>query len=85
MQSQKSNEEDQELRDEISRDRIKARVFADTIIGRKRLRYIRKMLYDLDVPVPIPSSNAQITHDFCKKYGKEEEPVWGRVRGGPNE
>ena len=72
MQSQKLNEKEE--RDyEVNQDYSKARNFPTSVIGRRRLRMLRRILFDLGIPFPIPMNSAAITDEYCTKYGKKEE------------
>ena len=72
MQSQTSNEENEERNDEIAKDFAKAFQFPATIIGRKRLRMLRFAFHKLGIYVPIPANSAAYTDEYCRKYSKEE-------------
>ena len=67
-----------EIKTEIEADYRKANQFPKSIIGRKRLRALRQALWEIGIHVPIPMNSAQITNEYCKKYGKEESDKWSR-------
>ena len=72
MQSQKFDEKS-ERNEEIDSDWKKAENFPESIIGRKRLRMMRRILGELGISMPIPMNHASFTDEYCKKYGKKEE------------
>jgi len=70
MKPQKTYEE--ERLEEINKAYSKAVNFPTTIIGRKRLRALRKALSELGINVHIPMNSALYTNDYCLKYGNKE-------------
>ena len=73
MWSQTPNEESKERNQEIDKDWSKARQFPTTVIGRTRLRALRRTLQCLGVRVQIPLNSAAYTNTYCIKYGKKEK------------
>ena len=71
MQSQKSDEEIERSR-EIEKDWKKACQFPNSILGRKRLRELRHILYHLGINLHIPMNSAYVTDEYCRNYGKDE-------------
>ncbi len=70
MQSQKLYEK--ERLEETNKDWRKASEFPTTIIGRKRLRAMRKALWELGIKVHIPMNSAAYTNSYCLQHGEEE-------------
>lgn len=58
---------------EIGNDYSKARKFPHTIIGRKRLRGLRRALWKINIHLFVPMNSAQYTDEYCKAYSKEVE------------
>lgn len=69
MWSQKSIEK--ERAEEINLDTLKAFMFPDTVIGRKRFRELRYFLHKLDINILILNNDTQISHYYCVNLKKE--------------
>ena len=64
--------EKEERNEEIDNDYMKARNYPDTIIGRKRLRGMRRFLWALSINMNVPNNSAAVTAKYCKEHGKNE-------------
>lgn len=68
--------EENEIKQEYAVDPRKAMMFADSVIGRKRLRMMRYTLHLLNMTMSVPGGYAQYTHDYCRKYADHESGNW---------
>ena len=79
MQSQTSNEEIEERIErnrEVDKDWHKARQFPTTVIGRVRLRNMRRFFHHVGINVQIPMNSAAFTDAYCRAFGKTEPDVF---------
>ena len=72
MWTQTSDEENSERNQEIDQDFFKAQSLPKTIIGRKRLRALRKFLKKMGINVHVMYNSAMVTDEYCLAYGKKE-------------
>lgn len=64
--------DDEIIKKELKKDWSKTYTFRKSIIGRVRLRGVRKIMFELGIPMSIHFNSAIFTNAYCLKYHKPE-------------